>query len=643
MTTKLATLRIERPAPEFPKTPDVIALPLSVEAMAWRNREAGRFASGEYPPLPWGDADWWIGSAAAAHHFAHASVEAPGMLAYTPDERFGREDRQLRVKPGRYLKKHFPELSATTIQALATEFRAAFDAYEIRFAWTSDEIELIYLNGPHSCMAHETGDYETGGIHPTRAWGAGDLALAYIPRTGAPGAAARAVVYPAAKAYLSIYGDGASTGDSRLYTALIDAGYEKATPQALDGARLLALPILDEAGENSGRYALPYFDTPTGATLSECGHFFRMDHTSKLRAATGGVVDVDAEARAEREREAMQAEAERAAAERRAATERETRERRERIETRATPAALPETCDKCGDAFAGMDSDVARGARTIGADIRTPDVWCGDCIESDARLCENCERYTPDDEVRTVSGDDWCETCADDEALYCERCEDCFSSDETRTVNGDDIWCEDCTNSYASACYRCDSLYSHEAGEFYTVDGDENWCSGCVENGDAYWCERCEEYSTTSASVDSTNWCECCASNYSTYCDRCEERFSDDSTSFEEIENETVCAECACEANTCEHCEDRTFDDDMTDVSGADWCDNCASDDDYAATCSGGKHKAGGRVDCGERVSVDSFDADAGERPLCEACAPADAAELERLGQRALAFADTLF
>jgi hypothetical protein len=76
----------------------------------WRERERKKFADGTYARVPWHGERWFVGSMADLNHFVHVSEDDPSKVAYTPDDRFGSEDRQLRMKPGKYLRKHFAEV-----------------------------------------------------------------------------------------------------------------------------------------------------------------------------------------------------------------------------------------------------------------------------------------------------------------------------------------------------------------------------------------------------------------------------------------------------------------------------------------------------------------------------------------------------
>src|SRR5262245_15709183 len=77
------------------------------ERETWRNRETRRFEDKTYIDVPWLWADWYQNSPLKPLHFAHLSLQMPGMVAYTPTEEHGIQDRQLRVRPAKYLQDFF--------------------------------------------------------------------------------------------------------------------------------------------------------------------------------------------------------------------------------------------------------------------------------------------------------------------------------------------------------------------------------------------------------------------------------------------------------------------------------------------------------------------------------------------------------
>lgn len=208
----------------------------------WRYRERQRFADQIYLAVPWAHEGWVI-----EDHFVHLSVVHPALIAYTPDDEYGVQDRQLRVRPGKYLSTYAPEhLSIAQRDGYCAQCRAA-TGQAFALATTADDIEQVYVNGPDSCMGgsgHTLHDFCTEGIHPTRAYAGGDLAVAYL---GSPEShiTARAVVWPERHIFSRVYGDPA------LGHLLQAAGYASGK---MTGARLSLIHTSDK------RIIRPYID-----------------------------------------------------------------------------------------------------------------------------------------------------------------------------------------------------------------------------------------------------------------------------------------------------------------------------------------------------------------------------------------------
>src|SRR4051812_6138886 len=74
------------------------------QKMQWRTRETDRFygydTENKYERTPWHYEAW-----SNRDHYCHVSLKNPGMIAYTPDDEHGVQDRQIRLTPGRYLAR----------------------------------------------------------------------------------------------------------------------------------------------------------------------------------------------------------------------------------------------------------------------------------------------------------------------------------------------------------------------------------------------------------------------------------------------------------------------------------------------------------------------------------------------------------
>ncbi len=407
--------------------------------MGWQEREARKFADGTYQYVPWQGEQWWVRSDAAAHHFAHVSEDDGSKLAYTPDDRFGREDRQLRTKPGRYLNKFFGKvLTPKEVAHWSGEFAAANEEHSVGFARTADEIEALYRSaddsGVGACMSHAAGEY-SGPCHPVRVYGAGDLAVAYLGTAEHP--TARVLVREEPKAYGRVYGD-----EARMRGALERMGFEPdgSGGRGFDGAKL------DRIDARSG-FVMPYLDHGYG--VSDCGDHFTMAQCGRTYDAqeTTGVINGC-------------------------------------------------TCNRC-DCAMGEDESFCVGneswcedcycehartchkcEETVHKDYATlvGDEWyCDGCVSDVSFQCEKCHDRFLDDEGNTVDeSETWCGECVSEYAFYCDSCGECFEGSYTESADVDgETWCEHCRSKDATECS----------------------CGKWVPDGDAIGgrCEECHE------------------------------------------------------------------------------------------------------------------------------------------------------
>lgn len=202
----------------------------------WKEREKARFKSGEYFPVPWHAAKWLKKNKECEHHFVHVAKGNASMLAYTPDEAYGQQDRQVRMSPSKYLARFYGKIIAErTIKNWCAAYKRIHGSeHQLKFAYTADDIVRVYRVGPHSCMKNS---------ERVAAYAGPDLAVAYVERKGR--IVARAVVWPKKKWYYTMY------GDRELLKHLLDA--EGFTYHSLVGARL--------THDSVSSYGLPSIDS----------------------------------------------------------------------------------------------------------------------------------------------------------------------------------------------------------------------------------------------------------------------------------------------------------------------------------------------------------------------------------------------
>jgi hypothetical protein len=129
--------------------------------ITWQAREQERFHHGTYKGVPWRYQDF-----ANVNHFAHVSTDDPTKLAFTPDAAHGRDDRQIRMRPGKYLASVL-KLDDDAVREWCSAWAIANHPTDLRFADTPDDIERVYTHGPNSCMCHPADDYASS-CHPVR-------------------------------------------------------------------------------------------------------------------------------------------------------------------------------------------------------------------------------------------------------------------------------------------------------------------------------------------------------------------------------------------------------------------------------------------------------------------------------------------
>lgn len=224
----------------------VTFIPTKEERENWRERERRKVygnRNGTQAP-PWDGEDWYWDKLRDLHH-AYLSIEKPGLIAYTPSEEWGVADRQLRVRPGKYLEQFAPHLTSTERDAFCAQVKAIDDRNVVKFASTPDEIVRVYRNGPSSCMSHDVSSYSTNGLHPVSVYGDSDLQLAYLANEDGTTFRARALVWPDKKIHSRVY------GDETIKYLLTQMGYKNGS---LAGAHVRKIRVDDDV------FLMPYVD-----------------------------------------------------------------------------------------------------------------------------------------------------------------------------------------------------------------------------------------------------------------------------------------------------------------------------------------------------------------------------------------------
>ena len=252
-------------------------------AQHWTERESERMASRTKPV--WVNEQFWVQHQNVhRRHFVHVAETDPRLLSYTVDNDKGEKDIQTPLKPGRYLSKYFAGLLTEKRIAFLSAWQASgqrppnpFDGLEMKFATTSDEIADVYMRGPTSCM--DGRHFKNKQFHPTRVYGAGDLAIAYVEEKLGGKVLSRALVWPEKKAAGRIYPTAEAWRDDghdswhdamdihdRMRAKLKAAGYTLSAEThdvLFDGARLLSIPLTKEMRDGADpkcHVLMPYMD-----------------------------------------------------------------------------------------------------------------------------------------------------------------------------------------------------------------------------------------------------------------------------------------------------------------------------------------------------------------------------------------------
>lgn len=233
--------------------------PAPVGDKNWRERELARFESGQYKVV---EVFKRRGLQPIKDHFVHVSTDDNLLLAYTKNEEKGLGDVQTKASVTGYLETFYPSLRRKEIEEIVDEHEMDFFKGEVLFATTPDEIEHVYTNVNvsensavvNSCM-RSLGAYFTDNTHPTRVYGSGDLAIAYI-KDGEGYVTDRALVWPEKKIYSRVY------GTNKLHILLKKLGYQKSryyddTYPSFEGAKLLKIPTKNNP---ESKVILPYID-----------------------------------------------------------------------------------------------------------------------------------------------------------------------------------------------------------------------------------------------------------------------------------------------------------------------------------------------------------------------------------------------
>ena len=321
-------------------------------------------------------------------HYLHWSVKDPEMVAYTPSIEYGIRDRQVRVRLGRYLSKHFGHVLSEKKRLELVEKHNATALANCKFhiAMTPGRIETVYTRGPTSCMGHPR-DHFAHNFHPTRIYGAGDLGVAFMWRKETDGIqriTARALVWPHKMIHGRVYGD-----ESRFKAMLADRGYTEDW-MGFDGAAVLHVGEIYQDVPHA-----PYIDADLGLSPAPPD-------------TEGGILLLTDERLAEW-----------------------------RCKNTNGLAGSFCTCVACDEAIHEEDA----------LHDEDGDTWCESCFLDQHSRCDGCDEFTRDDQLNDLDDCNYCNCCYENEAATCEDCGDTTHSENLTCSDHD--WSPRCDTCHA--------------------------------------------------------------------------------------------------------------------------------------------------------------------------------------------------
>lgn len=197
---------------------------------------------------------------------AHLSTVSKGMLAYYPSDESALRDIPNRIRPGRYLKKVFPDMDDDEIRRLVSLLNADIGTYSLKFFdQGKDMIEVyqaLHENGTViSCLSDPDLSEGSNATHPLMVYDESDVQLAVlVDQRGCY--RARALVSKITKQYPMIYGHW------EVMALVLDKyGY---THGDLSGCEIKAIQTYFNEETRIASFVMPYIDGHR--SLSRCDY-----------------------------------------------------------------------------------------------------------------------------------------------------------------------------------------------------------------------------------------------------------------------------------------------------------------------------------------------------------------------------------
>lgn len=188
---------------------------------------------------------------------AHLRHDGEGKIFYYPTLKAKQGFHATSIRPGRYLKKYFPEMTDDEIRIAANKVD---QVSELKFLTNALDMIDVYLQLASIGIVNSCMSKDKWAVHPLMAYDRSDIQLAVLYQYGSP--IARALVNTLTKQYPIIYGQW-----ERMEPILQKAGY---THGSLHGAKIKRVPYPN----NPSRLALPYIDAHRNHNreMNKCSH-----------------------------------------------------------------------------------------------------------------------------------------------------------------------------------------------------------------------------------------------------------------------------------------------------------------------------------------------------------------------------------
>jgi hypothetical protein len=243
-------------------------------------RERLRFASGIYEPVPQVFPTW-------TSQYVHLAKANEDNIAYTPNHQYLVTDRQLSVRPGRYLSREFSHLRNEQVKKACTQLNAEINRREWFIAEDVDGVLDIYRYGPESCMDLRHHDWDHLPEPPAAVYFSPDVSVAALKhQSRSNNYSARCVINKRDRTYGRVY------GDPLLGQLLNNAGYDS-DDFALSGCRVRCIPRRPGSTEVFVMPYLDYISRVNGPETDDEGTWFIVDDEGDWEAqSTSGTMSV---------------------------------------------------------------------------------------------------------------------------------------------------------------------------------------------------------------------------------------------------------------------------------------------------------------------------------------------------------------